>query len=130
MEACTNTSRTTRSTRGASSPSRKTPLQNDNFGFTLGGPVVIPKVYDGRNKTFFFTNFDWTRLPLAACCPGFGNTTPIDAFKSGDFSALLTANQIGTDALGRPIFGGQIFNPADDAVWSTAFRCAIPIRAT
>ena len=26
--------------------------------FTLGGPVVIPQVYNGRNKTFFFTNFD------------------------------------------------------------------------
>src|SRR5690349_19179278 len=89
----------------------KTPLQNDNPGFTLGGPVVIPHLYDGRNKTFFFTNIDYTRL-RSGVLPGFGNTTPTDAFKAGDFSALLTTTQIGVDALGRPIFGGQIFNPS------------------
>ena len=78
----------------------KTPLSNNNYGATLGGPVI-------RNKTFFFGNFDYTRL-RSGVLPGFGNTTPTDAFKAGDFSALLTGNQIGTDALGRPIFGGQI----------------------
>jgi hypothetical protein len=100
----------------------KTPLRNDNYGFTLGGPVVIPKVYDGRNKTFFFTNVDFTRL-RSGVLPGFGNTTPTDAFKRGDFSALLTANQIGTDAMGRPIFAGQIFNPA-----TTRFVGNTPVR--
>ncbi|MEK6323747.1 MAG: TonB-dependent receptor [Acidobacteriota bacterium] len=30
-------------------------------GFSVGGPVWVPKVYDGRNKTFFFTNFQWLR---------------------------------------------------------------------
>src|SRR5438045_1513646 len=56
----------------------KAPLQNDNPGFTLGGPVVLPG-YNGHNKTFFFTNFDWTRL-RSGVLPGFGNTTPTDAF--------------------------------------------------
>jgi len=28
----------------------------------VGGPVIIPKVYNGRNKTFFFTNFDWFKF--------------------------------------------------------------------
>src|SRR6476646_5501553 len=82
----------------------KTPLSNNNYGATLGGPVI-------RNKTFFFGNFDYTRV-RSGVLPGFGNTTPTDAFKAGDFGALLTGNQIGTDALGRPIFGGQISNPA------------------
>ena len=82
----------------------KTPLSNNNYGATLGGPVI-------RNKTFFFGNFDYTRL-RSGVLPGFGNTTPTDAFKAGDFGSLLTGNQIGTDALGRPLFGGQIFNPA------------------
>jgi len=31
------------------------------LGFSLGGPVWIPKLYDGRNRTFFFTNFQWLR---------------------------------------------------------------------
>jgi hypothetical protein len=82
----------------------RTPLRNRTLGVTLGGPIV-------KNKTFFFVNFDWTKFE-SGVLPGFGNTTPIDAFKGGDFSALLTNNQIGTDALGRPIFAGQIFNPS------------------
>ena len=87
----------------------KTPIRNDNFGFTLGGPVRLPG-YNGRNKTHFFVNLDYTRI-RSGTIAGFGNTTPIDAFKAGDFGALLTGNQIGTDALGRPIFQGQIFDP-------------------
>jgi hypothetical protein len=100
----------------------KAPLKNDNYGFTLGGPVVLPKAYDGHNKTFFFTNFDWTRL-RSGVLPGFGNTTPTDAFKAGDFGALLTTNQIGTDILGRPIYSGQIFNPA-----TTRMVNGVPVR--
>jgi hypothetical protein len=99
----------------------KTPLRNDNFGVTLGGPVVLPG-YDGRNKTFFFTNIDYTRI-RSGVLPGFGNTTPIDAFKNGDFSRLLTGRQIGTDVLGRPIMEGQIFNPA-----TTRLVNGIPVR--
>ena len=99
----------------------KTPLRNDNFGFTLGGPMLLPG-YDGRNKTFFFTNIDYTRIRNGVL-PGFGNTTPTDAFKNGDFSALLTGNQIATDVLGRPVFEGQIFNPA-----TTRLVNGIPVR--
>jgi len=93
----------------------KTPLSNNNYGATVGGPII-------HNKTFFFTNFDYTRL-RSGVLPGFGNTTPTDAFKAGDFGALLTNNQIGTDALGRPIFGGEIFNPA-----TTRLVNGVPVR--
>ena len=99
----------------------KTPIRNDNFGFTLGGPVRLPG-YNGRNKTHFFANFDYTRI-RSGTIAGFGNTTPIDAFKNGDFGALLTGNQIGTDALGRPIFEGQIFDPQ-----TTRMVNGIPVR--
>ena len=37
------------------------PLRQNQFGFTLGGPVWIPKIYDGRNKTFFFVNYEGLR---------------------------------------------------------------------
>src|SRR5687767_2234723 len=100
---------------------RKTPIRNDNFGFTLGGPVRLPG-YDGRNKTHFFVNLDYTRI-RSGTIAGFGNTTPIDAFKAGNFGALLTGNQIGTDALGRPILQGQIFDPQ-----STRMVNNIPVR--
>lgn len=82
----------------------KTPLDNKNYGFTLGGPIQ-------KNKTFLFVNADWTNFS-SGVLQGFGNTTPVPEFRNGDFSALLTGQQIGTDALGRPIFQGQIFNPA------------------
>jgi hypothetical protein len=99
----------------------KTPLRNDNFGVAVGGPVLFPG-YNGRNKTFFFTNIDYTRI-RSGVLPGFGNTTPIDAFKNGDFSRLLTGQQVGTDVLGRPVFAGQIFNPA-----TTRLVDGIPVR--
>jgi hypothetical protein len=99
----------------------KTPINNQNPGFTLGGPMILPG-YNGRNKTFFFTNIDYTRL-RSGTLPGFGNTTPIDAFKNGDFSRLLTGRQIGTDVLGRPVLEGQIFNPA-----TTRLVNGIPVR--
>jgi hypothetical protein len=99
----------------------KTPITNNNPGFTLGGPVKLPG-YDGRNKTFFFTNIDYTRI-RSGTIAGFGNTTPIDAFKAGDFGALLTNTQIGVDALGRPLFQGQIFDPN-----TTRFVNGVPVR--
>ncbi len=37
-------------------------LRQNDFGFTTGGPVLIPKVYDGRNKTFFFVSYEGLRL--------------------------------------------------------------------
>src|SRR5205807_1640822 len=103
-------------------PLKKTPVRNNNFGFTAGGPVVLPKIYNGRNKTFFFMNLDWTRF-RSGVLPGFGNTTPIDAFKAGDFSSLLTTTQIATDAVGRPALAGQIFSPA-----TTRLVGGVPVR--
>jgi hypothetical protein len=37
-------------------------LRQNDFGFTAGGPVFIPKMYDGRNKTFFFVSYEGLRL--------------------------------------------------------------------
>jgi len=40
-----------------------TPVINQNsFGFSVGGPVFFPKLYNGKNKTFFFVSADWFRL--------------------------------------------------------------------
>ena len=107
-------------------PDRASKQRSNAFGFTTGGPVYIPKVYDGRNKTFFFTNWDWLAF-RAGVLPGFGNTTPIDAFKRGDFSPLLTGRNVGTDALGRPLLEGQIFDPNSNQVINGAqTRTAFP----
>jgi len=39
----------------------KNALHRNDYGFTLGGPVKIPKLYDGHDKTFFFFNFEQFR---------------------------------------------------------------------
>jgi len=54
------------------------------FGAKLGGPVRIPKVYNGKEKTFFFFNYEGLRQSQ----PFFNSSTvPDAAFRSGDFSA-------------------------------------------
>lgn len=79
----------------------------NQFGVAVGGPVYIPGIYEQRDKTFFFFNFEGHRDHNAGQYSG---TSPIPAFRTGDFSALLGA-QVGTDGLGRPIFTGQIYDP-------------------
>ncbi|MBM3765164.1 MAG: carboxypeptidase regulatory-like domain-containing protein [Acidobacteria bacterium] len=39
----------------------KDPFKWNRYGFTISGPVVIPKLFDGRNKLFFMTNYEWFR---------------------------------------------------------------------
>ena len=79
----------------------------NQFGVAVGGPVYIPGIYKQTNKTFFFFNFEGHRDHNAGQYSG---TVPISAFRSGDFSELLGA-QVGTDALGRPILTGQLYDP-------------------
>ncbi len=62
-------------------------VQNDPGG-TIGGPVMLPKLYDGRNKTFFFVDFNVT---LSSQGTGQSSLVPTDLQKSGDFSQT-TAN--------------------------------------
>jgi Carboxypeptidase regulatory-like domain len=60
-------------------------LRQNQFGFVIGGPIYIPKVYDGRNKTFFMVNYEGWRIRN-----GFDQSTftvPATAQLNGDFSA-------------------------------------------
>ena len=83
----------------------KLPLGQNNWGFALGGPV--PKLA----KTFWFFNLDGLDYH-STVNTGLVNTMPTMAQRAGDFSAFLTGAQAGVDALGRPIWQGEIFNPA------------------
>jgi hypothetical protein len=82
-------------------------LHRNQFGASLGGPVYLPHVYRQRDKTFFFVLYEGLRQSNPATAL---DTVPTAAFRTGDLSALL-GPQIGTDALGRPILSGQIYNP-------------------
>lgn len=70
----------------------------NNYGFTLGGPVVLPHVYDGRNRTFFLFSGDWYKQNQALTSIG---TVPTAAMKQGDFSNFV-------DSTGKQI---PIFDP-------------------
>lgn len=91
------------------------PLTHFNqYGLTAGGPLIIPKVYNGRNKLFWF--FAWENLSDAQPTADL-TTVPTDAEKGGDFSSLL--------ALG-PTY--QIYNPYSGVVTGTTttripFQC-------
>jgi len=81
-----------------------------DYGGSFGGPVYIPKIYDGRNKSFFYLTIE--RFNNATSGPGGLNwTVPQPEMWQGNLSRLLTGRQVGTDALGRPVMEGQIYNP-------------------
>ena len=90
------------------------PLSRKNdFGGSLGGPVWIPKVYDGRNRTFFFLNME--EFINKASSAGIVGNMPTAAQRMGDFSAILTATgnkSIGTDSAGNTILNQAIYDPA------------------
>jgi hypothetical protein len=55
----------------------------NTFGGKLGGPVVIPHIYDGRNKSFFFVDYEGFRLPESVTMEA---VVPTAAMKKGDFT--------------------------------------------
>ncbi len=71
----------------------QTPVKLNNFGVFVGGPVLIPKLYNGRNKTFFFGSYEVLRLPksLTAIL-----SVPTQAMRNGNLSAYLDASQGGS----------------------------------
>lgn len=57
---------------------------SNNFGGTIGGPLRIPKLYDGKNKTFFQFAWESLRFPRQSTIQ---NTLPSDRLRNGDFTA-------------------------------------------
>jgi len=79
-----------------------TPINRQNeFGVAFGGPVLIPKLYNGKNRTFFYFVYDGFRYRAGAANSLL--TLPTAAQRGGDFSALTKA--------GGPL---QIFDPASN----------------
>jgi len=105
--------------------------RRQDFGGTLGGPIVIPKLYNGRNKSFFFWNYEQF---LESTQYGFTDTVPVSAYLNGDFSAIspngncslcarygIPTGPLGVptpqlDALGRQMFANEIYDPLTRSV--------------
>ena len=75
----------------------KQQLRQNQFGAVLSGPIMLPKIYDGRNKSFFMFNYEGRRRRQ----PGRTGSAlyPSDAFFNGDFSALLNRRSAAGAAL-------------------------------
>ena len=85
-------------------------VRRHDFGGSIGGPVFVPKLYNGKDRTFFFFNYEMFR-DRQIKVNGFG-TVPTDSFRNGDFSSILTGRVLGVDPLGRNIMENAIYDPA------------------
>ena len=103
---------------GAGNLLRPRQRRND-YGFTLGGPASIPKVYNGHDKLFFFFSFEQYRETVIT--NNVPITVPTLAYRSGDFSQAVAATRnrvLGTDPLGRPIIENTIYDPNTQRVFN------------
>lgn len=94
---------------------KKGEFRQNQFGFTVGGPVVIPHVYNGRNKLFFFGDYEGLRRVQGSV---FTNSVPTSLERGSGYSNLAelitdqTGNSPSTDVLGRSFPFGTVLDPA------------------
>jgi carboxypeptidase family protein/TonB-dependent receptor-like protein len=102
-------------------------LRRNDYGGTIGGPVWIPKVYDGRDKTFFFFGYEAFREKntITTQFP----TVPTEAYRKGDFRTALTNRVVSgtrTDPNGLLAMDGQIFDPSSESIATDGRRVRLP----
>ncbi|MBS1813345.1 MAG: TonB-dependent receptor [Acidobacteria bacterium] len=104
------------------------PFTRHQFGGTLGGPVWIPKIYNGRDRTFFFFDFEGLRQSQGNTLTGTVPTAAQRASGYTDFSDLLTAPGTPfTDANSVSYHRGTVFDPSTTtAKGSTFVRSPFP----
>ncbi|HEX7956136.1 MAG TPA: carboxypeptidase-like regulatory domain-containing protein, partial [Pyrinomonadaceae bacterium] len=91
------------------------------FGGTLGGPVYLPKLYNGRDRTFFL--FAYERLKDNQAEPQLF-TVPTEAFRRGDFSALLNTTCPASGTTPAQPCPTRIYNPFSGQATGTVTRTA------
>ncbi len=97
---------------GGTHAANLTPLDRQNdYGLTMGGPVQIPHLYNGRDRTFFFFSWEQYRQKHGGVTT---STVPTALQRTGDFSETLdTSTVLGTNPCdSTPIYAGEIFDPA------------------
>jgi hypothetical protein len=90
----------------------------NNFSFSAGGPVMIPKIYKGKDKTFFFGDYEQLLYPRTQII---SDWVPTDAMKKGDFTkepGALLDYTTGQPIAGRIIPSTQ-FSPIAQKLLST-----------
>jgi hypothetical protein len=92
------------------------PYRQNQYGYFLGGPVLIPHLVDGRkSRTYFSTYFEGFKSRRASSSTA---SVPSQAVRDGDLSELLGA-RLGSDSLGRTLFQNGIYDPLTTRVCST-----------
>src|SRR5208283_3280237 len=87
--------------------------------------VWIPKLYNGRNRTFFFYNRE--EYKEFGVVSDTYITVPTAAYRAGNFAGAITGGTAGTDPLGNPIRAGMIYDPkTEQTVNGQIVRTAFP----
>jgi hypothetical protein len=84
-------------------------IRRNDYGFNVGGPVRIPGLYNGKDKTFFFYNREEYKEFFVVNDTAI--TVPTAAYRLGNFATTLTTRTLGNDPLGRTIQEGTIYDP-------------------
>ncbi len=95
--------------RSLANPGRIPPFRRNEFGFTNGGPVILPRIYNGRNKTFYFTEYQGFRQVLG--------TTQV-------FPVPTAAQRQGIDTTAFP--GDTLFVPVNPKIAPLLARYPLP----
>jgi Carboxypeptidase regulatory-like domain len=102
----------------------RNPLRQNDYGFTLGGPVVIPKVYNGHDKTFFFFNFEQFRQ--SSFTTNSQAIVPTLAQRAGDFSSLPQSTCNTVPATGETVCFNQIYDPTTQFTGPSGVQQRLP----
>ena len=81
------------------------PFRMNEFGANLGGPVSIPHLFSGRNRLFFFADYEGKRVSQAQT---YISTVPTVAMRTGDFSELLPKTVIKVPGTAVPLPGNRV----------------------
>ncbi len=112
------------------------PLRQNQFGGAFGGPIRIPKLYNGKNRTFFYAAYEAYRQRTSSEGGAFG---PTDAERNGDFSALLAKGASGilydpnsttynatTNSYSRTPIAGNLLPQSEISPISLAYQALVP----
>lgn len=107
------------------------PLRQNQFGVAGGGPISLPKLYSGKNRTFFYAAYEGYRQHVSAEGGALG---PTDAERNGDFSALgvtlydpnSTTYNAATNTYSRSPFPGNIIPASQISPVSQLYQDLVP----
>ncbi|MGH9773060.1 MAG: carboxypeptidase regulatory-like domain-containing protein, partial [Candidatus Acidiferrales bacterium] len=107
------------------------PLRQNQFGAAGGGPISIPKIYNGKDRTFFYAAYEGYRAHSSNEGGAFG---PTDAMRNGDFSGIgktiydpnTTTYDAATNTYSRTPFAGNTVPSSDIGAVSQLYQSLVP----